>query len=403
MVCERSADGGERASAIIESHDEAVEIAGKLGPAIRGRIREAEALCCLPESTVEDLVGSGLCGVMRPRRYGGSELGAVTLIDVTVELASYCASTAWVYMLWAAHTWLQALWPASVQEEMFSSPRSLASSVVNTSGTVEAVEGGYVWTGRGQFSSGVDHCDWMTAQVSVGEKSAGSSRSLWLLVARRDLTIIDDWNPMGLRGTGSKTVLFDHVYVPSERALDNNDKDAGLTPGSLVNTNPMYSALPDVNLSAAMAAPAIGAAKGLLDEFGGKLERKFGRASGNDAPPVAATGMETTLSRYSDASARLDAAQALMRSNARLYSEVPAGSVSGEMRAKFRRDRAFAAQESRRAANSIFEESGATSLADGSDLQRIWRDVNAASAHKGLTWDWQASEWPRLQIGRVRQ
>ena len=38
-------------------------------------------------------------------------------------------------------------------------------------------------------------------------------------------------------------------------------------------------------------------------------------------------------------------------------------------------------------------------LAESSNLQRIWRDTNAAAAHHGLTWDWQADQWTRASFG----
>ena len=50
---------------------------------------------------------------------------------------------------------------------MWSNPNTLASSVVNTVGDVVPVDGGYRWTGRGFFSSGVDHCNWLTAAVPI--------------------------------------------------------------------------------------------------------------------------------------------------------------------------------------------------------------------------------------------
>ena len=60
---------------------------------------------------------------------------------------------------------------------------------------------------------------------------------------------------------------------------------------------------------------------------------------------------------------------------------------------------AYAAQQSRQAANTVYEECGGSGLAESSDLQRIWRDANAAAAHHGLTWDWQADQWTRASFG----
>jgi hypothetical protein len=275
----------------LASHDEAMDVARSLGPRLRDRIAEAERLRRLPDATVTDLLESGLCGVMKPRRFGGSELGAETLIDVSAALAAECASTGWVYMLWAAHMWLLALWPADAQEEMFADPAMVASSVVSTAGAVEPVEGGYRWTGRGFFSSGVDHCQWLTAAVNVRDEETGAEGRKWLLLPRADFEVIDDWHVIGLRGTGSKTLTVTDAFIPHGRVLDDADIQRGTAPGREVNPHPMYGAISQANFTAAMAAPAIGAARGLLAAYGQKLRAKAGTAT-------------TSLARYAAVAAQ---------------------------------------------------------------------------------------------------
>jgi alkylation response protein AidB-like acyl-CoA dehydrogenase len=377
---------------VLESYDEAMDVARALGPRLRERVPEAERLRRLPDASVADLVDSGLIGVMGPKAFGGSELGTDTLIDVSVELASHCASSGWVYMLWASHAWMLALWPAQAQEEMFSDPRLVASSVVSTAGEVQRVDGGYHWTGRGFFSSGIDHAGWLTAAVQVPDEENGGTTRKWLAVPRADFEIIDDWNPVGLKGTGSKTIVVPGAFVPEHRALDDADLQRGTTPGRQVNGHPMYGGVSTANFTAAMAAPAIGAARGLLSAYGAKL-------GGKAAKDAAAPGIGVSMARYAAASAQLDAAQALTLSNAARLSAVPAATVSAEARAKCRRDQAYTAQQARQAANTIFEECGGSGLVETSDLQRVWRDANAAAAHHGLTWDWQADAWTRTSFG----
>ena len=372
--------------AALDSHDEAMAAARALGPRLRARIPRAERLRRLPDETVADLMESGLCGVMKPRRFGGSELGAETLIDVSVELSSHCASSGWVYMLWAAHMWLLALWPAPTQEEMFADPAMVASSVVSTAGAVEPVEGGYRWTGRGFFSSGVDHCQWLTAAISVRDEETGAEGRKWFLIPRADFEIVDDWQVIGLRGTGSKTIVVTDAFIPLDRVLDDADIQGGTSPGRELNRHPMYGAISQANFTAAMAAPAIGAARGLLTAYAGKLRPRAG-------------GATTSMARYAAVAAQVDAVHALTVANATRYSRVPAAEVGPEGRAKCKRDYAYTAQQSRKAANIIYEECGGGGLADSSDLQRIWRDANAAAAHHGLTWDWQADLWTRAAFG----
>ena len=377
--------------AVLSSHAEAMAVARDLGPRLKARIPLAERLRRLPDETVADLKESGLCGVMKPRRFGGSELGAETLIDVSVELSAHCASSGWVYMLWAAHMWLLALWPAAAQEEMFADPGMVASSVVSTVGDVERVEGGYRWTGRGFFSSGVDHCQWLTAAVQVRDEETGAEGRKWFLIPRADFEIIDDWNVIGLRGTGSKTLVMTDAFIPRERVLDDDDIQRGTSPGREINSHPMYGAIAQANFTAAMAAPAIGAARGLLAAYAAKLRP---RAAGDREH-----GATTSMARYAATAALVDAVHALTVQNATRYARVPAGQVGPEGRAKCKRDYAYTAQQSRRAANAIYEECGGSGLAESSDLQRIWRDANAAAAHHGLTWDWQADLWTRAAFG----
>jgi 3-hydroxy-9,10-secoandrosta-1,3,5(10)-triene-9,17-dione monooxygenase len=108
--------------AVPGSYEEAIQRARALQPILRERVPETERLRRLPAANVADLLENGLYGLMTPKRFGGSELGSETMIDVTIELASACPSTGWVHMLWTAHMWLLALFPPETQEELWSNP-----------------------------------------------------------------------------------------------------------------------------------------------------------------------------------------------------------------------------------------------------------------------------------------
>jgi 3-hydroxy-9,10-secoandrosta-1,3,5(10)-triene-9,17-dione monooxygenase len=95
----------------------------------------------------------------------------------------------------------------------------------------------------------------------------------------------------------------------------------------------------------------------------------------------------------------VDAVHALTLQNARRFAQVPAWDVSPEERATCRRNQAFSAQRARMTINTLYEECGGSGLFDTSDFQRLWRDVNAAAAHHGLTWDWIAVAWAKSVLG----
>ncbi|HEY2592324.1 MAG TPA: acyl-CoA dehydrogenase family protein [Chloroflexota bacterium] len=378
--------------AVPATYEEAIERARALKPVLRERVAEAERLRRLPAENVADLLENGLYGLMTPKRFGGSELGSEAMIDATIEIAAACPSTGWVHMLWTAHMWLLALFPPETQEELWSNPNMLASSVVNTVGDVVPVDGGYRWTGRGFFSSGVDHCNWLTAAVPIkheGEVDQTPERR-WVLIPREDFEIVDDWYTVGLKGTGSKTIVVNDAFVPERRTISNKDIEDGTTPGSRFHTHPMYGAMSSANFTSAMGMPAIGAARGFLAAYEERLRSKSSNVD---------DGLTVNMARYAQAAAQVDAAQAMSLQNAHRYACVPAREVGPLERAKSRRDQAFAAQTARKAVSYLYEECGGSGLFESSDFQRLWRDTNAAAAHHGLTWDWIAVGWSRAILG----
>jgi alkylation response protein AidB-like acyl-CoA dehydrogenase len=381
------------APAVPASYEEAIERARLLKPKLLERVAETERLRRLPAENVADILENGLYGLMTPKRFGGSELGSEAMIDVTIELASACPSTGWVHMLWTAHMWLLALFPPDAQEEIWSNPNTLASSVVNTAGDVVPVDGGYRWTGRGFFSSGVDHCNWLTAAVPIKREGAPEDQPperRWMLIPREDFEIVDDWYTVGLKGTGSKTIVVNDAFIPEGRTLANTALEDGQAPGRQINSHPMYGGISSANFTAAMAAPAVGAARGFLQLFEDRLRSKSSNID---------DGLLVNMSRYAQAAANVDSAHATALMNARRLRCLPAQEVPNEDRARCRRDQAFVAQTCRKTVNMLYEECGGSGLYERSDLQRFWRDTNGAAAHHGLTWDWHAVAWTRATLG----
>ena len=376
--------------AVLTSYDEAIERARALKQILRERVAETEQLRRLPAANVADLLESGMYGLMTPKRFGGSELGPEAMIDVTIELASACPSTGWVHMLWTAHMWMLALFPPETQEELWSNPNTLASSVVNTTGHFVPVDGGYRWTGRGFFSSGVDHCNWLTALAPIRREGVDGPPELrWLLLPREDIEIVDDWFTIGLKGTGSKTIVVNDAFIPERRTMTFADADGGRAPGSQLHAHPMYCGISSANFTAAMAAPALGVARGFLEAFQERLQSKSNNID---------DGLTVNLARYAEASALVDAVRALTLQDAQRWARVPAWEVAQEVGVKCRLDQAFTAQTARKAINKLYEECGGSALFETSDFQRLWRDVNAAAAHRGLAWDWNAVGWTKTRL-----
>ncbi len=79
------------------------------------------------------------------------------------------------------------------------------------------VAGGYRISGKGSpFASGVDHSAWL---MLGGMTQEPQPEWKLFLVPTRDCKIVDTWHTAGMRGTGSKTVVTDNVFVPDSMVL----------------------------------------------------------------------------------------------------------------------------------------------------------------------------------------
>lgn len=384
------------APAVLATADDAIDAARLLRPAIASRTQETEERRSVPAETISEIMDAGLFGVVTPRRYGGSELGFSTLLKVQAELASACASTGWVYGVLAGHTWLAALFPEQAQDEVFADPRSLIASLIRLGGDApERVDGGFRWRGgRGRFCSGIDHSNWVLVGGQVTEDD-GSAAPWYFLLPRDEIEIIDDWHTVGLRGTGSKSLVVKDAFIPAHRAVRFADLGAGRAPGASVHSGGLYRLPYDSVWPFSLAGAALGAARGALAVFTSATEK---RLSGLNE--VAQAGNGTALARLAKAGAQIDAAEALLlKDTTEADTADESATFDALTRARRSRDLAYAVQELRAAVNTLYEASGGSGVYSSEPMQRWWRDVNTAAEHVAFTWDLASVAFGRAAVG----
>jgi 3-hydroxy-9,10-secoandrosta-1,3,5(10)-triene-9,17-dione monooxygenase len=257
------------------------------------------------------------------------------------------------------------------------------------------VDGGYRWTGRGFFSSGVDHCTWLTAAVNVAGKDAPPPGDIrWLLIPRSDFEIVDDWHTLGLRGTGSKTVVLKDVFVPDERIVGFRELAEAEAWGPKLYSSDVYQAGFEFTYSLPLGGPVVGIARALLHAFEARMTQRM-----SAGPAWQASAQSGTLTRMAHAAAEIEAASALLVQTARDFCTIPLLEATAMNKAQCRRDVAYSAQLCRQAANSLYEAAGGSNAYEKSEIGRLWRDCNVAAAHAGLQWDSAALSYGRALVG----
>ena len=358
-------------------------------PVLKERAAHTEQLRQIPSETVQDLVASGLMRLGNPLRYGGLDIEYDAAFDVSWELGRACGSTAWCYSLWTVHNWWVGHFPEQAQEEFFASgPDTLASSALNPGrGTAEPVAGGFRLSGHWSFSSGCDAASW----VLVGVQRPGGL--MWSLLPRPDYDILDTWFTSGMRGTGSKDIVIKEAFVPEYRTIDPNRAGDGEWHGWELHHRLSYRLPLRCMTGWDLLAPLVGIAQGAVDEFAARLQ-------GTSGPGRTAESVLVQV-RLAEAAVEVDAARELFRHSVRdILEKAERGEAYTPLeRARYRRNKNFAARLCVQAVNRLFEASGGGAILESEAMQRFHRDAHAASHHQGLSWDTAAEEFGRQALG----
>jgi 3-hydroxy-9,10-secoandrosta-1,3,5(10)-triene-9,17-dione monooxygenase len=236
------------------SYEKALADALALVPALRERAARGEDERVMLPETLADLHRAGALRVLQPRRWGGMELDYVAYVDFAEALARGDASIGWNTGNLLIHHWMLALYDERAQQEVWgANPEALiASGIAYPQGSAKKTAGGITLSGRWNFSSGVNVADWNMLACIVRDGDKVVDHRMCLL-PRDDYEIVDDWHVLGMRSTGSMTVVAKDVFVPEHRALCMYDARGGDGfPGAKGNPNPLYR----VPLSALTASAA---------------------------------------------------------------------------------------------------------------------------------------------------
>jgi 3-hydroxy-9,10-secoandrosta-1,3,5(10)-triene-9,17-dione monooxygenase len=372
----------------------AERLARNLAPLVSEHSAAAEANRVVSPEVVDALRASGLFSVVGAKSFGGAEAGIEALVRATIEVASACGSAGWVYGVLAGHSWMLNLFPPEAQGEVASDPGALTATVFRLGGTAKKVAGGYrIEGGFGRFCSGVDHAAWVLVGMTVAGEAEEKPEQRFLLVPRSDITIIDDWETLGMRGTGSRSIEIAEAFVPEYRSVALIDMIKGTTPGADYHGASFYRmGFGDVTPFSIVGAP-LGMARAALATFAADLKK--GHEENGDRPY-----QDGIFLRLAKASANVDAAINLVLSDARKVDKLADPDKFDEIsRRELPRNWAWAVQTCRDAVNEIYEAAGGSVIYNKSPLQRIWRDINSSAQHFGFTEDRAMIDYARARLG----
>ncbi len=356
----------------IEEHAE--EIAA-LGP-------ENEKLGKLTDRSAEILREVGVMKMLAPAAHGGYESHPAEFAEAVMRLASLDGSTGWVAGIVGVHPWEMAMADPKVQEEIWGEDQDTwIASPYAPMGIIKPVEGGYIFNGRWQFSSGTDHCDWIFLGAMLGDEDGNMvmpPRSFHVILPRSDYEIVEDsWDVVGLRGTGSKDIIVKDAFVPDYRVMDFGHQMDGTALRESGLTSPTYGVPFTTIFPLGITSAVIGICEGALASHMAYQRSRVqitGTKAKDDPYVMFAIGA---------AAAEIKAARVSMLENITRFHDKAANGekVTLAERAESRRTQVAAAWRAVNAMDQIVARSGGNGLRMDNPIQRFWRDGHMGMVH----------------------
>jgi alkylation response protein AidB-like acyl-CoA dehydrogenase len=297
---------------------------------------------------------------------GGSELDALSSIRV-IETVSYGdPSTGWVLMAAALAIGTGAAYlEGDAVEQLFGGERLPVIAGQGTRpGTAIPTAGGFRLSGSWSFASGIKHA---THIHTLGLIQGTNEPRIFVLPVDQ-ATLVDNWDVLGLRATGSIDYRIDDAFVP-EAYTHFAVTDVPRRGGSLYRIGIIGFA------AICHSSWACGIGRRLLDELAAKVRGGVGR-TGTQA------SSEAFHEQYAKAEAKYRAARSLVYDTWESAAHtLDRGDVlSTRQQTMIRLAMANITWTCKDVADFVYSSAGTVGLRAGT-IQRLYRDMHAGTQH----------------------
>ena len=358
-----------------------IERAREVAPLLAEASDEIETRRELPARVVKALKDRGLFRLLLPRSLGGAELSPPVYVQVLEVLGAADGSTAWSIGQNSGCSMAAPYLEPGAAREVFGGPDGILAWGPDLPGTGKGVvvEGGIRVSGRWGFASGSRHATWLGAHLPLYEADGttprltakGAQAVRTALFPRAEARLIDDWQVMGLRGTGSDSYAVKDLLVPMRYTLSRDNAKERRETGLL------YRFLSSMMYASGFAGVSLGMARGALDAFIVLARDKIPRAARN-------TLRENNViqAEVAQAQAKLGSARAyLLETLERLVriAGTQAAEFTLEQQAEIRLAATWAINQAAEVVIAMYRASGSTAIFDRQPFERRLRDMLSGS------------------------
>lgn len=360
--------------------DDPIMRARRLSALIEAAAPRIESDRTIPADLLEALHAARMFRTLLPRAVGGDESSPETYVRMMEVIARADASTAWCIGQASGCSMAAAYVAPEVADSIWGGREAaLAWGAVGPDQVADVVDGGYRVTASWSFASGGRHATWFGGHCRIRERDGrmrsaadGAPYERTMLFPRSAVTLVDRWQVMGLRGTGSDTYSVHDLFVPEAFTVrrDREDERQPHGHGTLFRftTTHLYAS--------GFAAVALGIARGMLDVFVELANRKTPQSTSRMLRdnPVLQSGLAWAEGKWRGARAQLHTA--LRETWDHCATGAP---MTTDQKVAIRLAATFAIHQAKEVADFAWAEAGATAIFESQPFERRFRDLHAVT------------------------
>ena len=202
-------------------------IVHKIGPGFAAKITERDETDSFIDDNYDVLAEHRILSAMIPTELGGGGANYTEMASFVRTLAGYCSSTALALSMHqhliaaAIFNYLNDRPGWKILEKVAATEAVLVSTGANdwmaSNGEITRTDGGYLVSAHKPFASGSPRGAIMVTSAPYLDPVEGPQVFHFPVPISADgVSGMDDWRTMGMRATGSQTMVLDQVFVPEE-------------------------------------------------------------------------------------------------------------------------------------------------------------------------------------------
>lgn len=336
---------------------------------VRQRREEFDALGHVPADIIERFKAVGIYRAATPKCFGGDAIPPADFLQMIELIAEADGSAGWVASFGSASTYLAAL-PVESQAKLYAnSPDLVFAGGLFPIQPAEAVEGGWKVSGNWKFASGCKGAD--VLGVGIGGGQGGKPRTA--LFPAGQVEIVENWDVVGLKGTGSHDLRIQGQVVSDEWTF--------IRGGKPTIDEPLYRYPTIAYAAQVLAVVNLGLARAALDELN---QMASGRTGATGAPKLA----DRAYFRVETAKIEADLRAArgfFYESTTQVWDSILAGHpVTNEQVSLLRLSAAHMARVGANVVQRAYTLAGIVAIYSRHPLQRYLRDSMVVTQHAFL-------------------